>query len=139
MGKSVSGPFIPAFRRCLPNRCLTNGFSGLLSRKRVLSSRRLAMDYYGFQASCQHDERHILCSSPNIWMEENVSTFCRFHKIIKIYINYNFSAYYMGVSEQRRATEKNVWTEIAGWCSGNRLDLYSEVIRFERRLDYLLL
>jgi hypothetical protein len=34
-----------------PSRCLTNGFSGFLSRKRVLASRCLAMDYSGFQAS----------------------------------------------------------------------------------------
>jgi hypothetical protein len=49
---SMSGPTIPAFRWWLPSRCLANGLSDLFSRKRVLVSRCLALDYSGFQASC---------------------------------------------------------------------------------------
>jgi hypothetical protein len=52
MGKSVSGSIIPAFRRCLPSRCLADGFSGLLLLKHVLASRCVAVDYSEFQASC---------------------------------------------------------------------------------------
>jgi hypothetical protein len=52
MCNSVSGSIIPAFRRCLPSRCLADVFSGLLSRKLVLASRCLAVDFSGFQVSC---------------------------------------------------------------------------------------
>jgi hypothetical protein len=31
MGNSVSGSTIPAFRRCLPSRCLANDFSKLVT------------------------------------------------------------------------------------------------------------
>jgi hypothetical protein len=48
----MSDSTIPAFRRYLPSRSLTNGVSFLLSWKRVLASRCLAMDYSGFHASC---------------------------------------------------------------------------------------
>jgi hypothetical protein len=52
MGNCMSGSTISAIRRCLVSHCLENGFSGLLSRKRVLASRCLTMDYSSFQASC---------------------------------------------------------------------------------------
>jgi hypothetical protein len=48
---SLSRSAIPAFRLCLLSSCLGNGFSSF-SRKCVLASRCLAMDYSSFQASC---------------------------------------------------------------------------------------
>jgi hypothetical protein len=53
MDNSVLGSTIPALGRCLPSSCQENGFC-YFSRKRLLASRCLAMDYSGFQASCHN-------------------------------------------------------------------------------------
>jgi hypothetical protein len=45
IGNSVSSSTIPAFMRCLPKRCSAMDCSSFLSRKRVLTSRCLVMDY----------------------------------------------------------------------------------------------
>jgi hypothetical protein len=53
-GTSLSGSTTPVFKRCLPNRCLANGLSSLLSQKRMLASRCVAMEYSAFWFMSQY-------------------------------------------------------------------------------------
>jgi hypothetical protein len=77
MGNSMSSSTIPAFRWCLLSRCLANVFFDMLSRKRVLANRCLAMEYCSFQASC-HSAPFIRLFIPNSLLVYHCSFFPRF-------------------------------------------------------------